>query len=341
MTNYEPLISVIIPVYKVERFLHRCIDSVIHQTYTNWEMILVDDGSPDTSGDICDEYAKKDERIKVIHQKNKGLSGARNAGLDKALGEWIYFLDSDDYIKDNTLEEMIRYSNDGYYDVVSATTVALLANGVFYQSEKAEAETDINKIRKGVLLDTVWNLACAKLIKATIFENLRFPLNRVREDLYMVPHIFFAAKTARVVPISFYVYSKENANSLSNGTDLVNTIKFKIGGFLGWMDHAELARNIDRNIEEICRARAIREGIKALVYHSGYPVLPEEEVNAVKEALILHKDVTLSFKQKVLRYFILHDFYCILFLVGKGRGMAFKVRTYFRKLRWKKYGLMS
>lgn len=69
MTNYEPLISVIIPVYKVERFLHRCVDSVIHQTYTNWEMILVDDGSPDTSGDICDEYAKKDERIKVIHQK--------------------------------------------------------------------------------------------------------------------------------------------------------------------------------------------------------------------------------------------------------------------------------
>lgn len=117
--------------------------------------------------------------------------------------------------------------------------------------------------------------------------------------------------------------------------------RFKIGGFLGWMDHAELARNIDRNIEESCRARAIQEGIKALVYYSGYPVIPEEEVKSVKEALILHKDVTLSFKQKVLRYFILHDFYCILFLVGKGRGMAFKVRTYFRKLRWKKYGLMS
>ena len=86
---YCPLVSVIIPVYKVERFLHRCIDSVIHQTYTNWEMILVDDGSPDTSGDICDEYAKKDKRIKVIHQENQGVSGARNKGLDMAQGEWL------------------------------------------------------------------------------------------------------------------------------------------------------------------------------------------------------------------------------------------------------------
>lgn len=107
------------------------------------------------------------------------------------------------------------------------------------------------------------------------------------------------------------------------------------------MDHAELARNIDRNIEEICRVRAIREGIKALVYYSGYPVIPEEEVKAVKEALILRKDVTLSFKQKVLRYFILHDCHGILFLLGKGRGVAFKVRTYFRVLRWKRYGLVK
>lgn len=194
MTNYEPLISVIIPVYKVERFLHRCIDSVIHQTYTNWEMILVDDGSPDTSGDICDEYAKKDERIKVIHQKNKGSSGARNAGLDKATGEWIYFLDSDDYIKKNALEGMIRYSKEGYYDVVAGTAIRLLANEVFREGELPEEIDDIEKIRKMLLLDQLGSMACAKLIKATIFEKLRFPLNRVREDFYIVPHIFLRRK---------------------------------------------------------------------------------------------------------------------------------------------------
>lgn len=110
MKIYNPLISVIIPVYKVEKFLHRCVDSVINQTYKNLEIILIDDGSPDNCGNICDEYAKKDTRIKVIHQENQGLSGARNSGLNIAKGEYIYFIDSDDYIKKNTLENMIKYS---------------------------------------------------------------------------------------------------------------------------------------------------------------------------------------------------------------------------------------
>ena len=93
----EPLISVIIPVYRVERFLSRCIDSVIGQTYKNLEIILVDDGSPDRCGDICDEYACKDQRIKVIHKENGGVSSARNAGLDIAKGAYVTFIDSDDY----------------------------------------------------------------------------------------------------------------------------------------------------------------------------------------------------------------------------------------------------
>lgn len=341
MTNYEPLISVIIPVYKAERFLYRCIDSVIYQTYTNWEMILVDDGSPDTSGDICDEYAKKDERIRVIHQKNQGASGARNVGLDKATGEWIYFLDSDDYIKENTLEEMLSYSENGYYDVVAGTAVELQANGTFQENALVEEETDINKIRKDVLIDKVGNFAGTRLIKSFVFKNIRFPDFSAREDLFITPHIFFSAKTARIVSKAYYVYSKENPYSVSSGTDLKNIIRFKIGGFLGWMEHAKLAREVDKDIEQFCLRRALCEGIKALVYHSGYPVLPEEEVKAVKEALLLYKNVTLSFKQKVLRYFILHDCHSILFLAGKGRGVAFKVRTYFRVLRWKRYGLVK
>ena len=90
--------SVIVPIYKVEEYLHRCIDSIINQTYTNLEIILVDDGSPDNCPMICDEYAKKDSRIRVIHKKNGGLSDARNAGLEIATGEYIGFVDSDDWI---------------------------------------------------------------------------------------------------------------------------------------------------------------------------------------------------------------------------------------------------
>ena len=103
--GYAPLVSVIVPVYKTEKFIHRCIDSVLNQTYSNWEMILVDDGSPDACGQICDSYAEKDGRIHVIHQENQGLSAARNAGIKICKGEWIYFLDSDDFFEFDMLEK--------------------------------------------------------------------------------------------------------------------------------------------------------------------------------------------------------------------------------------------
>ena len=94
----QPLISVIVPVYKVEKYLHRCVDSILNQTYRNLEIILVDDGSPDNCGAICDEYAAKDNRIRVIHQENTGVSAARNAGLEACTGEYVAFVDSDDYV---------------------------------------------------------------------------------------------------------------------------------------------------------------------------------------------------------------------------------------------------
>lgn len=105
-------ISIIVPVYKVEKYLNRCLDSILAQTFTDWECILIDDGSPDNSGKICDEYAKKDERFVVIHQENAGVSAARNAGLDIAKGEYITFVDSDDWVESNFLQEQ-------YSDIVS------------------------------------------------------------------------------------------------------------------------------------------------------------------------------------------------------------------------------
>ena len=107
MQKKNPLISVIVPVYKVEQFIHRCVDSILNQTYTNLEIILVDDGSPDRCGEICDEYAEKDSRIRVIHQKNGGPSAARNAGLDICTGEYIAFVDSDDYIEPDMLQQLL------------------------------------------------------------------------------------------------------------------------------------------------------------------------------------------------------------------------------------------
>ncbi len=114
----EATVSVIIPVYNVEEYLCECVDSVLAQTYTSYEIILVDDGSTDSSGSICDSYAWKDGRISVIHKANEGLSSARNAGLEKASGEYVYFLDSDDYIADNTMESLVEAAEQDSSDVV-------------------------------------------------------------------------------------------------------------------------------------------------------------------------------------------------------------------------------
>ena len=114
----NPLISVVIPVYNVEKYLRECVDSVLRQTYSNYEIILVDDGATDSSGMICDEYLTLDSRVKVIHQKNGGLSVARNTGLNNAKGDYIYFLDSDDYIEDVTLEHLVKCVNEEHPDFI-------------------------------------------------------------------------------------------------------------------------------------------------------------------------------------------------------------------------------
>lgn len=109
----NPLISVIVPVYNVERYLNQCIDSILAQTYKDFELILVDDGSKDKSGEICDEYVKKDSRIRVFHKKNGGVSSARNYGIDNAQGTYICFVDSDDWVDETYLEDMLK---PGDYD---------------------------------------------------------------------------------------------------------------------------------------------------------------------------------------------------------------------------------
>ena len=110
-----PKVSIIVPVYKAEKYLHRCVDSILAQTFTDWELLLIDDGSPDRSGDICDEYAKKDTRIRVFHKKNGGVSSARNLGLDNVQGEYVTFVDSDDWIDVNTLN--VCFSQIETYDL--------------------------------------------------------------------------------------------------------------------------------------------------------------------------------------------------------------------------------
>ena len=133
-------ISVIIPVYKVEPYLRQCLDSVVGQTYNNLEIIIIDDGSPDNCGVICDEYAAKDDRIIVIHKENGGLSAARNDGLELATGEWVAFVDSDDWCELDYYEQLLRAKGDRMPDI-------FWAGGFTYEAgSRAEKRVDINKV---------------------------------------------------------------------------------------------------------------------------------------------------------------------------------------------------
>lgn len=180
----EDLISVIIPVYNVEKYLRNCIDSVISQTYHNLEIILIDDGSPDKCGEICEEYANKDSRIKVIHKENGGLSDARNVGIQRAIGKYITFIDSDDDVK----KEYIQY----LYDLIikDKTKMSIAAHTVISD----EKEIDIGEGKKEKKLTTQECLermlcedgfcvsAWAKLYDKELFENVEFPKGKLNED---------------------------------------------------------------------------------------------------------------------------------------------------------------
>lgn len=171
----NPLISVIVPVYKAQKYLDKCVESIINQTYDNLEIILVDDGSPDNCPQMCDEWAKKDTRIKVIHKENGGVSQARNAALDIMKGEFFTFVDSDDWIDDDFIEHLISLCADNDYDFAAA--------GFYFESTdgscdalKAEfAEYKGDEIITNYLLDKIRPEACGKLLKSRLIaDGVRF-----------------------------------------------------------------------------------------------------------------------------------------------------------------------
>lgn len=231
------VISVIVPIYKVEAYLRRCVDSICNQTYQNLEIILVDDGSPDGCGRICDEYALKDSRIRVVHKENGGLSDARNAGLDIAHGEYISFVDSDDYIDENMIEKLWAavISEDGE---MSLCEFSYVDDDYHILEEKNKKKSPIkNEVLTGVeavqkLTDSSgqYTIACCKLYKKTLFRDVRFPKGKFHEDEF-VSHVLFL-KCNRVVCIgeALYYYVQRNDSimgSISRAVSINNLDKYE------------------------------------------------------------------------------------------------------------------
>lgn len=216
----EPLISVIVPVYKVELFLPSCIESIISQTYQNIEIILVDDGSPDRCPQICDKWAAKDSRIKVIHKSNGGLSSARNAGLDAAIGDYIGFVDSDDTIDSHMYEKLLFGIQNNDADICICGIKNVDETGcVVKNKESVDIPTAVFTRETMFEMLSKWYYVTApnKLYKKRIFDKNRFAEGRIHEDEFSVHH--FIGECNRVATISeeLYIYL-QRSNSITTGS---------------------------------------------------------------------------------------------------------------------------
>lgn len=205
-----PLISVIIPIYQVEQYLDQCIQSVVNQTYQTLEIILVDDGSPDRCGQICDRYAQQDPRITVIHQKNGGLSAARNAGIEQAHGTYLAFVDSDDYIRATMLEHLYQglCQTNSDMAICGVQSVDALGNAIS-PPKKISVQTTWDEIQfweffyqDNIWLVTAWN----KLYHRRLFETTRFPHGLVYEDNYILHELVGLCHSICCIPSVEYFY---------------------------------------------------------------------------------------------------------------------------------------
>lgn len=210
-------VSVIVPIYKVEKYIRRCLDSIVNQTYHDLEIILVDDGSPDNCGQICDEYAAQDIRIKVLHQENGGQSKARNEAMKIARGDYLCFVDSDDYIAINMIERLVSLiqSNQAGISMIDYTFFSGEQADVTCQNgNECQTFTNVELIKNmhtvpGELYVVMWG----KLFKRELFEGITFPEGRICEDLAILYKLYDRSVKAVYSTEVMYYYFRNNADS--------------------------------------------------------------------------------------------------------------------------------
>lgn len=207
------LVSVIVPVYNVEKYVGECIESLMSQSYENIEIILVDDGSTDSSGQLCDEYAQKDKRIKVIHKENGGLSDARNVGIDSAAGMYYSFVDGDDFLAEETISQMISGMKEEKCDIAVCNMIRYYENG---ETGSFYRPTDTLKVLKGI--DRFETLSqpsvCNKIFMADLFNSVRFPKGKFYEDTFVYHTLVYSAMTVVLTGYDGYFYRLRRSSIL-------------------------------------------------------------------------------------------------------------------------------
>ena len=215
------LVSIIVPVYKVEQYLKRCMDSILNQTYKNIEVILVNDGSPDNCPALCDEYEKIDSRVRVIHKENGGLSSARNVALDTLNGDYVFFVDSDDWLALDTLEVLNEYLEKDY-DMISFQRTYLTEEKVVEKGEKNPKDMDVSQYIDASFLGRYDFFVTTKIFKTEVFNNVRFLEGRNYEDLEIMHRLFLNMKKVVGLDYFLYYYWKGNEGAITNTITMKN-----------------------------------------------------------------------------------------------------------------------
>ncbi len=212
-------ISVIVPIYKVEPYLRKCLDSIVGQAHRDLEIILVDDGSPDNCGAICDEYAARDERITVIHKANGGVSSARNAGLERATGDWIGWVDPDDWIEADMYEYLLTNAKKHQADI--AVCGLYRVYGDRQERFAVEEVTQLDNVQGMEALlknEVLQSYCCDKLWRRELWQGIVFPLGRTFEDMCMAPLVFQRAKKTILLPEAKYFYFQHQESIVANSS---------------------------------------------------------------------------------------------------------------------------
>lgn len=300
----EAAITVICPVYGAEKYLHRCIDSVLAQTLTAWKLLLIDDGSPDRCGEICDEYVKKDHRIRVIHQKNIGVSATRNRGLDEVDTEYFYFLDSDDYLPSDALETLYTMAKEQEADIVVGGHSRVEQDGYIHcDSDNWPDLKTTEDIQLAILRNRIPNFSCAKLFKRKLWDGIRYPVGQVMEDLYTAPHVFYRAKKIAITKRSLYFYSHENKGGImSRGGE--KYIRLKYGQFLAWREHEKVAEAMCPAYSMECAKKSFRAAVRAYMLNYGLLELSRVEEKEIIGYLTAHKQMNLKWPLRFSGYLI-------------------------------------
>ncbi len=225
----KPIISIIVPIYKVEKYLEHCVKSILNQTIKDIEVILVNDGSPDNCGAICDELAKTDDRIKVIHKPNGGLSDARNAGIDIALGKYIGLVDSDDYIAPTMYEKLLKAIEENDCDASMCYACNIYDDDMeFRPCKTGEVEVfDDEDILDALFSKKLNNFAWNKLYNRELFDNIRYPFGKIYEDLFTTYKIFGECKRVALDSSQMYYYRIRRDSIMGKARKVINIDKFE------------------------------------------------------------------------------------------------------------------